>query len=305
MRELNEQQQPEHYRQRRKMRHPGRFIVFVVTFVICLWMIYNFVIALATGQKFSVFGNSTVPVKNVVVAGVDEDGYRTDLILLCQINRRRGEINILQVPRDTRVENRRNDKKINSAYFLGFESMSSELEQVTGLAVEDYIMLDFDGFNEVIDAMGGVVVDVPMRMDYTDPVQNLVIDLQPGEQKLDGEHAQMFMRFRGNNDGTGYANGDMERISVQKTLYAAVAKKLLSPYGIIKAPAVFAAVKKNSKTNMSGGKIFGLMKDVAAVGKKNIHFHSLPGEGKYIGGVSYFVYDKSKTAALINENFDR
>lgn len=305
MREVDESYQTDEYvepKKRRKLKHPGRFVVFLITFFICVWMIYTFILSLASGQKFSVLGVSSRPVRNIVVAGVDEGGYRTDLILFCQINRNRNEINILQIPRDTKVNNRRNDKKINSAYFSGFDVMSNEIEQVTGLSADDYVMVDFDGFSDIIDALGGVKIDVPIRMNYTDPTQNLVIDLQPGKQKLNGEEAQMFMRFRKNNDGTGYANGDMDRIEAQKILYSAVAEKVMSPVGILRSPAVCTAVMKNAKTNLGAAELIGVLRDAAScVG--NINFHTLPGEGKYIGGGSYFVYYQNQTKALIDEYF--
>lgn len=301
MREVSEKR-PEYHRPKRRIKNRGRFIVFVVTAVICLWMIFNFVIALFTGQKFSFLGNGGESVRNIVVAGVDEGGYRTDLILLCQINKYDGEINILQIPRDTKITNKRNDKKINSAYYSGFDCMSNEIAQVTGIKPDDYIMIGFDGFIDVIDALGGVRVDVPVRMNYTDPVQDLVIDLQPGMQRLNGEEAQMFMRFRQNNDGTGYRNGDTDRIEAQKLLYSAVLKKVKSPLGLLHAPAVFGAVVKNAESSMNAAEIFGFLKDALAY-SGNINFHTLPGAGKYIGGGSYFVHNKNETNALIDEHF--
>lgn len=304
MRDFEENINVRHTKKRRKLKNKGRFIVVFITTLILVWMIFNFVLSLVTGQKFSLLGNPIDPVYNVVVAGVDDGGYRTDLILLCQVDRRDGEVNILQIPRDTKIKNKRNDKKINSAYYSGFECMAGEIEQVTGLVADKYIMLGFDGFTDVIDAMGGVRVNVPMRMYYTDPVQDLVIDLEEGRQKLNGEEAQMFMRFRQNNDGTGYAGGDTDRLEAQKSLYSAVVKKMLSPIGIVKAPAVFSAVKKNCETNMSGLEIMGFLRDVAAVGKSNISMHTLPGGGRYIGGGSYFVADSAKTNALIAEYFE-
>ncbi len=299
MRDVEDRQ---YIRKRRKIKHPGRFVVFLLTFFICIWMILNFFIALITGQNFSIFGCSSNPVRNIVVAGVDEGGYRTDLLMLCQINRYDGEVNILQIPRDTKVTNHRNDKKINSAYYSGFECLSNEIAQITGIKPDDYVIIGFDGFIDVIDAIGGVRVDVPIRMNYTDPVQGLTIDLQPGLQRLNGERAHMFMRFRQNNDGTGYRNGDMDRIEAQKMLYSAVAKKVISPVGILRAPFIFSAVKRNSDTNLNGAELFGVLKDVAAVGN-NINIYTLPGGGRYIGGGSYFVHDQNGTKALIAENF--
>lgn len=304
MREVNNDNYPDSHisrQKRKKLKYPGRFITFIILTIVFVWMIITFLLSLSSGQKFSILGASSEPVRNVVVAGVDEGGYRTDLILLCQINRYSNELNILQIPRDTRVQNRRNDKKINSAFFSGFDCMSDEINQLTGIKPEKYIMVDFDGFSDIIDALGGVVVDVPVRMNYTDPVQNLVIDLQPGKQKLNGEKAQMFMRFRKNNDGTGYANGDIGRIDTQKLLYSAVIKKIKTPAGIARIPAVLSAVKKHSKTN-AGDELMGILRDMA-VCSGNLKFHTLPGNGKYIGGGSYFVYDKSKTNEIISNNF--
>lgn len=288
-----------------RMKSPARFLVFLVTLLVVIWMCYNFFVAMHTGQTFSFFGNSIHgAVRTFVVAGVDEGGYRTDLILLCQVNRRDNKVSILQIPRDTRVEkNGRSDRKINSAYYSGADVLGREIAQVTGLTPEDYIMVSFDAFKDIVDAAGGVVIDVPMRMKYEDPTQNLVIDLQPGKQKLDGEKAEMYMRFRKGSDGNGYATGDVGRLGAQQELYGAVADKLLSPLGIFRLPAVFSAVKKHTTTELTGGEILGLMRDVFVIGKDNIEILTLPGEGKYIGGGSYFVPYKNQTATLMQEHF--
>lgn len=290
-----------------KIKSPVRFVIAVVTLLIIVWMFYNFIIALRTGEPFSFFGNGgkSSETETFVVAGVDEDGYRTDLILLCQISKKNGRISVLQIPRDTRINNKRNDKKINSAYYSGFEVMSSEIEQVTGLQPKKYAIVGFDGFRDIVNALGGVKIDVPIRMKYDDPVQDLHIDLQPGKQKLDGKKAEMYMRFRKGNDGSGYPNGDVGRLSAHKQLYDAIAQKLLSPAGVVRTPAVFAAIKKNTETNFSAGEIIGLIKDSMRIGKDNIGVYTLPGDGKYVGGVSYFVHDKAKTKELINEYFSK
>lgn len=288
-----------------RIKSPVRFIVAIVTVLIIIWMCYNFVIALQTGETFSFFGNGmrSGDAETFVVAGVDEDGYRTDLILLCQINRADKRIQILQIPRDTRVNNKRNDKKINSAYYSGFDVMSREIAQVTGITPEHYVMVGFDGFQEIVDAVGGVTLEIPFAMKYDDPAQDLHIDLPAGKQKLDGEKAEMYMRYRKGNDGNGYAEGDVGRLSAQKELYNAVGDKLLSPLGLLHLPAVYSAVKKNTETNFTGGEIFGIMKDVMRIGKDRVTIDTLPGSGKYVGGVSYFVYDAKATEKLVAEKF--
>ena len=284
-----------------KIKSPIRFLIFVVTVLIVIWMCYNFIIALHTGEKFNFFGNGTNAngeIKNFVVAGVDEDGYRTDLILLCQVDNRNREVEILQIPRDTKITNKRNDKKINSAYYSGFDVMANEIEQVTGIKPDDYIIVDFDGFRDLINAMGGVKIDVPVDMKYSDPTQDLEINLKKGKQKLNGKEAEMYMRFR-----SGYKDGDIGRLGAQQELYSAVADQLLSAKGVIRSPLIFLAIISNTKSSFTMGEIIGLMKDVLVIGKDNINVHSLPGAGQYIGGGSYFVHSKNQTKSLISENF--
>ncbi len=288
-----------------KIKSPVRLVILIVALLVIVWMFYNFFVALQTGETFSFWGNgsSKKGPETFVVAGVDEGGYRTDLILLCQINRKDNEVHILQIPRDTKVTNRRNDKKINSAYYSGFDVLSKEIAQVTGVTPEHYAMVNFSGFRDIVNAVGGVTINIPFDMKYEDPTQDLVIDLKQGRRRLNGKKAEMYMRYRKGNDGNGYADGDMGRLSAQQELYGAVADKLLSPIGILRAPAVFFAIKSNTETDYNAGEVIGLMRDVLKAGKKNIYIHSLPGSGRHIGGGSYFVPDKNGTTKLMQENF--
>lgn len=242
-------------------------------------------------------------VTNLLVAGVDVDGYRTDLILMVQVNNIDGRVSILQIPRDTRVTNNRSDKKINSAYFSGIDTLKKEVKSVTGLETDFFATITFDAFREIVDALGGVTVDVPVDMNYHDPVQGLTIELEAGRQKLDGEHAMMFMRFRKNDDGTGYAMGDIDRNKAQAEFYSAVMKKALSPIGILKAPFLYSAVMENTTTDLNNAEVRELMLDVFKIGRKNIDIFQLPGEADYRGGVSYFIRDEKEIGELIDGNF--
>ncbi len=255
----------------------------------------------------SIFGDNAKSrlsdVTNLLVAGVDIDGYRTDLILFVQVNNINKKVSVLQIPRDTRVQNRRNDKKINSSYFSGINTLNNEVESVIGMRADFFATITFDAFREIVDALGGVTIDVPIDMNYHDPVQGLTIELDKGRQKLDGEHAMMFMRFRKNDDGTGYAMGDIDRNAAQKQFYSAVMKKAISPIGLVKAPVLYSTIMKNTTTDLNNAEVRELMFDVFTIGKNNINIYQLPGDSKYIGGVSYFVHDSAETKALMNKYF--
>ena len=242
-------------------------------------------------------------VTNILVAGVDIDGYRTDLILFVQVNNIDKKVSVLQIPRDTKVDNKRRDKKINSAYFSGIDTLNNEVESVIGMRADFFATITFDAFKEIVDTLGGVTIDVPIDMNYHDPIQGLTIELEAGRQKLDGEHAMMFMRFRKNDDGTGDAMGDIDRNAAQKQFYSAVMKKALSPVGIIKAPWLYSTIMENTTTDLNNAEVRKLMFEVFSIGKDNIGIYQLPGESKYVNNISYFVHDKEETKKLMDENF--
>lgn len=278
---------------------------FFVRLLSAIVLIVFIVIGFFAGKTF--IGDNApsrlTDVTNILVAGVDAGGYRTDLILMVQVDTAQKKVSVLQIPRDTRVNNKRNDKKINSAYFSGIDTLKEEVRSVTGLYTDFFATVTFDAFKEIVDALGGVTVDVPIDMNYHDPVQGLSIELKAGRQKLNGEEAMMFMRFRKNDDGSGYPGGDLDRNKTQAEFYSAVLKKTMSPIGILKAPFIYGAVMKNTNTDLNNKEVWQLMFRVLTIGRKNINVYQLPGEGAYRGGVSYFIHSENETKNLIDENF--
>lgn len=288
-----------------------RAVIVVVLLIVLLCMSFMVAVAYMTAQPFSYgfwSGDETKSVQNFLVAGVDKDRTRTDLILFCQCNLSDNSLNILQIPRDTKVDNDRFDKKINSAYgtYGKTETLFDEIQSLIGLRPDKYVIVGFDGFRKLIDEVGGVEIDVPMRMYYTDPAQDFVIDLYPGRQVLDGRKAEMFMRFRQNNDGSGYPDGDIGRINAQRVFYDAVIDKLLSAESILNAHRILGIVKENVITDFDGGEILKYVERIPDFNVERISVYSLPGEGGYDEkGVSYFFCDKEKTELLLNEKFGK
>ena len=293
-----------------RVKSPFRLFVAILVLLIVLYVGFQGAVSLITGQPmkfgFSSWTSHGEQVQDFVVAGVDEEGYRTDLILFCRYNMADDSINVLQIPRDTRIENERNDKKINSAYGSPEkeQTLFDEIESVIGIRPEKSVIVSFKAFREIIDAIGGVEIDVPIRMYYHDPFQNLNIDLYPGVQLLDGKRAEMFMRFRQNDDGSGYPNGDIDRIAAQKVFYQAAFSKLLSGSTILKAPKIIGVLTQNIKTDFTVGEMANYMGRLPRFSMDKVKIHTLPGEGGYDNnGVSYFFHDKEATMTLIKEHF--
>ncbi len=241
---------------------------------------------------------------NVAVLGLDEAGYRTDTIIFVQYNPDGKKVNMLQIPRDTKVETNRRDKKINSAYGFGGESeLLKSIEDIVGLKVDKHIFVNIGGFRKLIDTIGGVKMNVPIDMDYIDPIQEFTINLKKGEQVLNGKKAEMFVRFRQNSDGTGYPEGDVGRVKAQQDFIKATLNKLLSLRTIIKIPSIISIMMKNVKTDFKTSEIASYIKDGFKMSKDNLNIMLLPGKGQYINGISYYIYEKKQTQKLIDENF--
>lgn len=295
-----------------KDKSPMRRIVALLLRLVFFYVVICVIISLVNGTpiNFALWNKAGVSqlqaVENFVVAGVDEDGYRTDLILFCQYDLTNNSLSAIQIPRDTRVNNNRNDKKINSAYGSPqkTEALFNEVESIVGIRPDKYVIVSFKGFRNLIDLIGGVEINVPMRMYYTDPTQNLVIDLQPGKQLLDGKKAEMFMRFRQNLDGTGYPNADIGRNAAQRDFYNAALKKLLNGKTVLKIPQILDIMNKNVKSNFSGEDIIKYIGKIPKFDMNNINIIALPGEGRYDkNGVSYFFHDAEQTKALVSQYF--
>lgn len=287
-----------------KIKSPFRFFIFLLILCAAAYGIFAAFNTFTGGRiHFGFWGTGSSyekSVQNFIVAGVDDDGTRTDIILLCQYNMAENNMVLLQIPRDTKVETERADKKINSAYGSKDKekTLTAEVEKLTGIKAEKYAIITFKGFRDIIDAIGGVEVDVPMRMYYTDPYQNLTIDLNKGRQTLSGKQAEMFMRFR-----SGYSDGDVGRIKAQREFYKSVANKLLSGNTLLKAPKLLGIVQKSLKTNFTGEEMLSYAGKAMKLGIDGIKILQVPGEGKYIGKVSYFVADNEQLKQMITENF--
>jgi len=252
-------------------------------------------------------GTEERKIVNLLILGLDEDETRTDVILLLNCNMNEGKLNILSIPRDTRVYVKGKAEKINALYALGgVPLLSATIGKITGLPVDYYITLNFKGFRKIIDTLGGVVFDVPINMHYDDPVQNLHIHLNKGVQLLDGKKAEGLVRFRKGNDGTsGYEDGDIGRIKIQQEFLKALIQQKLKLRYISKADEIFSILKEHMKTNIEISDVRNHIKYIKNFDSEQIKSFTLPGESVYQNKLWYFVYDKEKTQQLISDNFFR
>jgi len=243
----------------------------------------------------------------VLIAGEDEGGG-TDVIMLVLFDTIRGEVHTLSIPRDTIVNVPWGLKRINSFkylhHLLPYEydhyiyALRDGVANLVGYQADFWIVLELDGFVELVDAVGGVDFDVPQRMRYSDPHQNLFIDLQPGMQRLDGDRAMQLVRFR------NYPTGDIQRMQVQHAFLSALADQLLSARGILAIDDLLRVFRDNVETDLSLRNLAFFAYEFLRMDSSNIHFHSVDASianiADRVHGVSYVSLRVEPWVELIN-----
>lgn len=236
---------------------------------------------------------------NALVCGTNQD--LTDTMIYVNYDVKNGKVAMMSIPRDTYITNEYcNGHKLNSLYRgKNVQPFINQIEELIGVDIDYYLIFDSKMLHEIVDAVGGVEVDVPIRMKYDDPTQNLHIDLKPGVQVLNGKQAEQFVRYRKGNDGSGYAMGDLQRTEVQQQFIKNFIATVLSTKNLTKIPDLINIALDNTDTNITAREALKYSTDVIKVDTANITSCTAPGEAKYINGVSYFVLDDTKTKTLV------
>lgn len=249
---------------------------------------------------------------NVLLLGMDigdtndvgnKDIKRTDTIILANFDPITKKAKLVSIPRDTRVKIGGKSQKINAAYPIGGEKLVKDIvSNMLDVKVNYVVKVDYEGFRGIIDAIGGVDMYIEQDMNYDDPGQDLHIHFNEGETvHLDGQKAEEFFRWRKNNDGTGLANGDIDRIKNQQKLMNAVIDKVLSFSMITKIDNIADVLNENIETDLPLDVTVAYGLKALETDSSNIQMVTLPGEGKYIGDVSYYIPDEKATKELKSE----
>ncbi|MDU5721261.1 MAG: LCP family protein [Clostridium butyricum] len=254
-------------------------------------------------------GNKPV---NILLLGMDigdpnqednKDIKRTDTIIVVNYNPETDKITTVSVPRDTLIQNNGNSVKINSAFAIGgYSRIKTEVEGLLNVNINYIVKVDYDAFVDIIDAIGGVKMKIERNMIYDDEGQNLHINFKAGETvKLDGQKAQEFFRWRKNNDGSGFANGDLDRIQNQQKFIAKVIDKCTNPLIVFRIPKIMSAIGNNVETNMSPFSIIKYGLKFMGVSNNDISMLTAAGTPKTINGQSFLVFDKNSNKDIISQ----
>lgn len=243
----------------------------------------------------------------VMIMGVDEradDVGRSDTLMFASIDPKKRQASLLSIPRDTRVRIKGNGwDKINAAYAYGGRKLTqATVEDLLDTPVDHYVCINTRAFPRIIDAIGGVDINVEKRMYYVDEWDDavpggLVIDLYPGMQHMDGVTAMSYVRYRDED-------GDIGRIERQQKFMRAVMDKVTSPSIIMNLPSAISEIISSVDTDLSVRQLLefaGALKEAQVNGLRT---EMLEGRPLYIDGISYWIPDIKKSRTRLASMLD-
>ena len=249
----------------------------------------------------------------ILLLGVskDIDSELTDTIMVASYNPKNQTATLLSIPRDTFIGKNKTSAdsydKINALYQKGADKTLKAVNDITGLGIKYYAVIDNQALIDTVDAIGGVDFEVPIKMKYDDPTQDLHIDLEPGMQRINGEKAEQLLRFRHNNNGSSYSaeygDNDVGRMRTQREFIMETVRQTLQLKNIIKLGELMDIVYKNVDTNIKLSDVKDYLPYAIDFNTENIKTGVLPGEPAMINKLYFFEHNKTQTEKLIQELF--
>ncbi|WP_053362741.1 LCP family protein [Bacillus sp. FJAT-27251] len=223
-------------------------------------------------------GEKSLDKINVLLMGVDarpdEGRSRADSIMVAQYNPKEGKAKVISIMRDiyTEIPGYKN-YKLNTAFYLGGPELLREtLKQDFDLDIEYYALIDFTGFEKMVDALApaGIEIDVEKKMSA-----NIGVSLEPGLQKLNGKELLGYARFRKD------AESDFGRVRRQQQVINALKDELLSAKGVAMLPKMIGTAQPYIQTNLEGGELLNVLTSVVLQRPETVETMTVPIENSY------------------------
>ena len=228
-----------------------------------------------TDKRFENYTNVLViGIDDTPVQGIGEAGRYADAVMLISMNNQTGEVRFLSLPRNMKVDipGRKEADYLSFTYYYGGSLLTvATVSQLLNIPITQYIALDSKAISRLVDAIGGVSIYVEHNMNYDDPVSRTSIHLAQGYQKLNGDMAQQYLRYR--NDDLG----DIGRVQRQQKFAKALFEKIFSLETIPVLPSLVRILEDNMDTNINILDLSNVMEILNAVRSNNISIQMLPG----------------------------
>lgn len=255
-----------------------------------------------------------------LVVGRDTGGGgNTDTIMFCSYDVPNQKLAVMNIPRDTLVDAPHPDKnkKINGVWNLGLyyakkgsekkgiDYLKETVGEMMGITPDFYVIVNWEAFGRLVDAIGGVDFEVPFEMKYKDPTQNLVIDQAAGYRHLTGDDAMQVVRWRHNNSySVQYADADLGRIRTQQALMKEIVKKCLKIENATRIKQFAEIFTEEVETDLTLGNLVAFAERAifGGLNMDNVVFTTMPLSSATGGG--YVQADPEKLLGVLNESLN-
>ncbi|MBP2241967.1 LCP family protein required for cell wall assembly [Cytobacillus eiseniae] len=235
---------------------------------------------------------------NILLLGIEEQGggQRSDVLLLVTVNPVTEEISMLSIPRDTRImvpAANRKTKITESFSYGGVESTIETIDELLDVPIDYYITTNFEGFEDIVDTLGGVEVDVPFTFKSQLTGSLKWKTFTEGPMELNGNEALAYVRMRKKDP-----EGDKGRNERQREVIKAIIDKGASVSTIPKINDILGDLGENVKTNIPPSELINFVKLYTKIKNSEIQNLTLEGKDQYINGGSYFIADEDSIEEL-------
>ena len=295
-------------REKKKIKFKKNFFLKTIsTIAIILLSIYIFfkIIVMVSQVTVLEFLLTIIPKENlsgvnILAFGIDQTKsvQRADTLMLIHLNPNDKKINILSIPRDTRLKvNGQGLTKVNHAYAHGKEPLLKEsISNLLGLPIHFYIKINLNNVKTIIDEIGGVEVDVEKNLYYEDKAGGLYIDIKKGQQLLNGKQAVQYLRFRQDKES------DIGRIKRQQKLLTSINQTLNQKGKLFQLPVFIRKLSNLIETDLSIREMLSLSNTIIEIFREGkIQKETLPGKITLIDGVSFWKPNITQMDTLIKD----
>lgn len=272
---------------------------------------------------------------NIMITASDVVGWNFDTILILSIDKAEKAVKMINLPRDMYIDysdyvigelqkkkpaylKEKGIFKINAAPSIGnaieykknvgrfkrpyIDFLCDIIEEVFSIHIDDYAYVKPAGVRNIVDYFGGVYINVPILMNYSDPLQNLDIYIEPGYQRLNGKQAEGFLRFRQGYDENGvfHKYGDLYRKKNQIAFVQAFIKQKVTLANLAKITTIAEVIQKNvitSVTDLEAVISYGALAEEALRDEYRMESIEIQFTEKRIDGVDYILIKQAATGA--------
>lgn len=282
-----------------------KILLFVVSLAVILGLVRNDGVDTVLANAIPGAGKDRY---TFLICGIDDAAENTDAIVLFSYDTVNNNASFVQIPRDTYFRSEVGTDKINSIYPTlrsrgvdekrAMDTLYTEISKAMGLQIDGYICYTVEALARVIDAIGGVEIDIPKDMSFTDVDGKNAINLTAGRHLLDGRGAVRFIRYR-----KGYALGDLGRVDAQKFFLSAFVKKLKHSVNLrVVSKAAFAS-NDGIIANFKVMDILGIaLKMRGRIENANVSYASIPGEARPSNDGRWYYLVNKNAAEQMNES---